>query len=324
MKDIVKEVVDRNIIEGTRYFISLVELGSYTAVKNFYSVEINTVRSKLEILEAFLGVKLTQANSNKIDITRDGMKYYSTCHRLYTDLESSILSAKHRGIDNLSYIRVFGTRTFINYLLQNLHEIDKNKNYTFTFDSYLLYQSNTYFYQLNNYDIAIITSKDLDKIDQDRWIICANIDSANLPSRVYAGEELIKKYDLDNKPKNIHKVPFVFRRDAINDQNLNFKFDNDDSHFLIKNVRYIVEDDDQKIKLIQNNLAVGVLVENYDEVSKSSSIRQVKGISVKTFHDRQTIIVSKYLKDRTKIVRFLKDQVGKYMSIVFNNGGMKY
>jgi len=172
--------------------------------------------------------------------------------------------------------------------------------------------------------VKLIQSKDLDKIDQDRWIICANIDSANLPSRVYAGEELIKKYDLDNKPKNIHKVPFVFRRDAINDQNLNFKFDNDDSHFLIKNVRYIVEDDDQKIKLIQNNLAVGVLVENYDEVSKSSSIRQVKGISVKTFHDRQTIIVSKYLKDRTKIVRFLKDQVGKYMSIVFNNGGMKY
>ncbi|ASG68785.1 hypothetical protein fh0823_18970 [Francisella halioticida] len=193
MKNIAKEVVDRNIIEGTRYFISLVELGSYTAVKNFYSVEINTVRSKLEILEAFLEVKLTQANSNKIDITKDGMKYYLSCHRLYTDLESSILSAKDKGIDKLNYIRVFGTRVFINYLLQNLHEIDKN--YTFTFDSYLLYQSNTYFHHLNNYDIAIVTSKDLDKIDQDRWIICTSVDSANLPSRVYAGEEIIKEYD---------------------------------------------------------------------------------------------------------------------------------
>lgn len=236
----------------------MVELGSYTAVKNFYSVEINTVRSKLEILEGFLGVKLTQANSNKIDITKDGMKYYSSCHRLYTDLESSILSAKHRGIDKLSYIRVFGTRVFINYLLQNLHEMDKGEAYTFTFDSYLLYQSNTYFYHLNNYDIAIITSKDLDKIDQDRWIICTNIDSASLPSRIYAGEKLIKKYDLDNNPRNILKVPFVFRRDTMNDQSLNFKFDDDDSNFLIKNLKYVVEDDNQKIKLIQGNLAAGV------------------------------------------------------------------
>ncbi|MED7788889.1 LysR family transcriptional regulator [Francisella sp. 19X1-34] len=320
MKDVVKEVVDRNIIEGTRYFISLVELGSYTAVKNFYSVEINTVRSKLEILESFLGVKLTQATSNKIDITTDGMKYYSSCHRLYTDLESSILSAKHRGIDKLSYIRVFGTRVFINYLLQNLHEMDKNKTYTFTFDSYLLYQSNTYFYHLNNYDIAIITSKDLDKIDQDRWIICANIDSASLPSRVYAGEELIKQYNLDKKPKNILKVPFAFRRDTINDQSLNFTFDEDGSNFLIKNARYIVEDDSQKIKLIQNNLAAGVLVENYDEISESLFMRQIKGISVKTFHDRQTIIVSKYLKDRTRIVKFLRDQIDKYINMVLKNG----
>ncbi|QIW10875.1 LysR family transcriptional regulator [Francisella sp. LA112445] len=319
MKDVVKEVVDRNIIEGTRYFISLVELGSYTAVKNFYSVEINTVRSKLEILESFLGIKLTQANSNKIDITKDGMKYYSSCHRLYTDLESSILSAKHRGIDKLSYIRVYGTRVFVNYLLQNLHEMDVSKKHTFTFDSYLLYQSNTYFYHLNNYDIAIITSKDLDKIDQDRWIICANIDSASLPSRVYAGEELIKQYDLDNKPKNILKVPFVFRRDSINDQSLNFKFD-DDTNFLIKNIGYVVEDDSQKIKLIQNNLAAGVLVENYNEISESLSMRSIKGISVKTFHDRQTVIVSKYLKDRAKIVRFLKDQIDKYINMVLKSG----
>ncbi|AJI59316.1 transcriptional regulator, LysR family [Francisella tularensis subsp. holarctica LVS] len=38
MSKIIKEVVDKNVIEGTRYFISLVELGSYTAVKNLYSV----------------------------------------------------------------------------------------------------------------------------------------------------------------------------------------------------------------------------------------------------------------------------------------------
>lgn len=58
---------------------------------------------------------------------------------------------------------------------------------------------------------------------------------------------------------------------------------------------------------------------NYDKISKSSSIRQIKGISVKTFHDRQTVIVSKYLKNRTRIIRFLKEQIDKYVNMVFNN-----
>ncbi|APD41869.1 hypothetical protein [Francisella orientalis] len=73
------KVIDKNVIEGTRYFISLVELGSYTAVKNYYSVEISTVRNKLELLESYLGVKLTRPSRNKIDITDCGKKYYLSC-----------------------------------------------------------------------------------------------------------------------------------------------------------------------------------------------------------------------------------------------------
>ncbi|MFV9930884.1 MAG: hypothetical protein AB8V03_02610 [Francisella endosymbiont of Hyalomma asiaticum] len=66
MSKVIKEVVDKNVIEETRYFISLVELGYNTSAKNLYSVEINTVRNKLELLEKYLGVKLLQPNSNKI------------------------------------------------------------------------------------------------------------------------------------------------------------------------------------------------------------------------------------------------------------------
>ena len=32
--------ISKDIIEGTRYFIKLVELGSYSAVKNLYAVEL--------------------------------------------------------------------------------------------------------------------------------------------------------------------------------------------------------------------------------------------------------------------------------------------
>lgn len=48
-------------------------------------------------------------------------------------------------------------------------------------------------------------------------------------------------------------------------------------------------------------------------------MRQVKNISAKTFHDRQTVIVSKYLKDRTKIINFLKNQIDKYVNMVFKD-----
>lgn len=314
MSNPIKEVVDKNVIEGTRYFISLVELGSYTAVKNFYSVEINTVRSKLELLESYLGVKLTQPNSNKIEITKDGRKYYASCHRLYTDLENSILSSKYKGIDKLKYLRVFGTRSFLHYISQSLHEIDESGKFTFTFDSYLLYQSTSYFYQLNNYDIAFITAKDLERIDQDRWIVAAIIDSVSLPSKVYVSQKLIDEYDLKNNIKNILKVPFIIRRDNT-EHGLNLTVNGKDLNTPIKNVRYVVEDDSHKTKLIENGFGAGILMDNYDQVFDSPII-PLEGIETKTFYDKQAIIVSKYIENKTKVINFLKEQSDRYVKRV--------
>jgi hypothetical protein len=52
--------ISKDIIEGTRYFIKLVELGSYSAVKNLYAVELNTIKAKLELVEKYLDIKLIQ------------------------------------------------------------------------------------------------------------------------------------------------------------------------------------------------------------------------------------------------------------------------
>ncbi|MWW93918.1 LysR family transcriptional regulator, partial [Francisella tularensis] len=68
---------------------------------------------------------------------------------------------------------------------------------------YFLYQVNNYFYQLSNYDVAIVTSKDLEKIDQDRWIIAANIDGTKIPSRIYVNRDVYIEYNLENEPNNI-------------------------------------------------------------------------------------------------------------------------
>lgn len=315
MSDFAKEVIDKNIIEGTRYFISLVELGSYTAVKNYYSVEINTLRNKIGNLESYLGVKLLQQNNNKIEITKDGKKYYASCHRLYTDLENSILSSKYKGIDKLNYIRIFGLRSFIDYILPNVYQINTQGKYTFTFDSYLLSQATSYFYQLSNYDIAIVASKDLEKIDQDRWVVCATIDSVNLPSRIYVTDKLMQKYDLINKPKNIFKMPFVLRRDHTI-LSLNANINGKDVCEPLEDIRYIVEDDNHKFDLIENSLAAGILLDNYDKIANSRLIKAVEGITTETFHARQTVIVSKYVKNRAKIISFLREQVDGFVKTV--------
>ncbi|QUE31205.1 LysR family transcriptional regulator [Francisella philomiragia] len=309
-----KEVVDKNIIEGTRYFISLVELGSYAAVKSYYSVEVNTIRNKLELLESYLGVKLIQSGSNKVEITKYGKKYYASCHRLYIDLENSILSSKYKGVDKLKYIRIFGTRTFVNYISPNIHDIDTKDDYTFTFDSYLLYQANSYIYQLNNYDIALIASKDLEKIDQDHWMICATIDSVNLPSKIYVNQELLDKYDLSTNPLRVFELPFIMRRDQSS-FSLNITVNGKDLSKRIRKIKYLVEDDLHKVSLIEKGLGAGVLLDNYAQIS-NSPIVAIDGITTETFHDKQVIILSKHVGNRTKLIEFLRKHAKNYVSTV--------
>lgn len=314
MSNCIKETIDKNIIEATRYFVSLVELGSYTAVKKFYSIEINTLRNKLELLESYLGVKLTQPIGNKIEITDCGKKYYASCHKLYADLQNSILSSKYKGMDALKYIRIFGTRAFVEYILPNIHQIDDKGEYTFTSDSYLMYQTTSYLYQLSNYDIALIAAKDLDKIDKDNWIVCASIDSVNLPSKIYVDQKLIGEYDLDNNPENVFKLPFILRRDHTA-FSLNITINGQSTNKTIENIKYLVEDDNYKVMLIEKGLGAGVLLDNYTKIS-SSRIVALDNITSETFHERVVAMVSKHIPNRAKIVKFLREQVDNYVKTV--------
>ncbi|MFV9973139.1 MAG: hypothetical protein AB8V06_07290 [Francisella endosymbiont of Hyalomma asiaticum] len=60
-----------------------------------------------------------------------------------------------------------------------------------------------YFYQLSNYDVTILTSKYLGKIDQDCSIIAANIDGTAIPSKIYVNQAIYIEYNLENEPKNV-------------------------------------------------------------------------------------------------------------------------
>lgn len=311
-----KQVVDKNIIEATRYFIALVEMGSYTAVKNFYSVELNTVKSKLEALEKFLDINLYQNVHNKIVITKNGMKYYHSCHKLYFDLEGIINRVKYKGLDNSFSIRILSTRAGLNftipYVLPKLNEI--NSAYTFTFDSYFLYQNKSYHYQLDNYDIALINSKDLHLIDQDRWIVCYTIDSSNIRSNLYAKKQFIEKNNI-NGPDSIAKAPFIFRRDEMINHSFSFQDDKKDISYPINNIKYFVEDDTLKVKFVESGLGICVLPENTAKLllEGKEEIIKIEGLTSDTFTEEQLIIVSKYLTDRKKIISVMRECFDSYL-----------
>ncbi|KFJ40176.1 transcriptional regulator, LysR family [Francisella tularensis] len=52
--------IHKDIIEATRYFLKLVELGSYSSVKKYYNVELNTIKIKYKYSKDTLTLNLSE------------------------------------------------------------------------------------------------------------------------------------------------------------------------------------------------------------------------------------------------------------------------
>lgn len=102
----------------------------------------------------------------------------------------------------------------------------------------------------------------MEKIDQDCSIIAANIDGTAIPSKIYVNQAIYIEYNLENEPKNIFNVPFIIRRDS-SDYNLTITINGKQLTSSLKHIRYIIEDDIHKTKLIEKGLGVGCLVKKY-------------------------------------------------------------
>ncbi|APD42043.1 hypothetical protein BMT43_08500 [Francisella orientalis] len=96
---------------------------------------------------------------------------------------------------------------------------------------------------------------------------------------------------------------------------LNVTVDGKDISQSIKKIKYLVEDDLHKVSLIEKGLGVGVLLDNYAQIS-NSSIVAVDGITTEIFHDKQAVIVSKHVRNRTKLIEFLRKHAKNYVSTV--------
>ena len=127
---------NKEVIEGTRYFIKIVELGSYSAVKNNCGVELNTIKAKIEVLEKYLDIKLIQNIQNKISPTANGFKYYHSCNEVVKDLEMTISGIKHNGFNERATLRILGSPIFIQSVIDLV--IPKLEESKLTNNSYTL------------------------------------------------------------------------------------------------------------------------------------------------------------------------------------------
>jgi len=67
--------------------------------------------------------------------------------------------------------------------------------------------------------------------------------------------------------------------------------------------------------LIEKGLGAGVLLDNYAQIS-NSPIVAIDGITTETFHDKQVIILSKHVGNKTKLIEFLRKHAKNYVSTV--------
>ncbi|APA83804.1 hypothetical protein [Francisella tularensis] len=154
----------------------------------------------------------------------------------------------------------------------------------------------------------------MEKIDQDRWIIAANIDGTKIPSRIYVNRDVYIEYNLENEPNNIFNVPFIIRRDS-SDYDLTINIDGKQLTPPLKHIRYIVEDDIHKAKLIEKGLGAGCLVNKYEHIL-NLNILPIEGITTETLVQERTVIVSKHLENKAKLVKFFREQAAEYINTV--------
>ncbi|AJI44559.1 LysR family transcriptional regulator [Francisella tularensis subsp. novicida] len=301
--------IHKDIIEATRYFLKLVELGSYSSVKKYYNVELNTIKNKIEILEGYLDLKLIRNVQNRISPTSDGMKYFHSCNKIFNDLENTIHNVKQSGFRQRQSIKILGTPLFIKIIidlaLPQIQQIN-NDSFNFALDSYQVDNLNGSQFQFDSYNVIQIFNKHLEHIDLDDWIVCSSVDAVKLPAYVYGNREFVK--DLHNNPEKVLEAPLVFNRYDFS-LGIN-EFKHGDKHYKLNldKVMFTVDNEIQKANLLKSENTIGFMPKfYYDAVLKDNdNIIKIEGFEIEFPLEPHLILVykhSKYAEELIKIVR---------------------
>ncbi|MED7787938.1 LysR family transcriptional regulator [Francisella sp. 19X1-34] len=308
-------VISKDIIEATRYFIKLVELGSYSSVKKYYGVELNTIKNKIESLERFLDIKLIRNVQNRISPTTDGMKYYHSCNKTFKDLEDTIQNVKQSGFRERKSIKILGAPLFlkivIDFVLPQIQEINNDESFNFALDSYQIDNLNGSQYQFDSYSVIQIFTKHLEFLDLDDWIVCSSVDSMNLPAHIYGNKEFIK--DMHNNPERVVEAPIVFNKYDFSLGVTEFKHNSETYKFNLDNVKYTVDNEIQKANIIKSENVIGYMPKFYHNavLRDFDNIAKIEGIEVEFPLEPHLVLVYKHSKYKDELINIVRAGIDK-------------
>ncbi|QLE78374.1 LysR family transcriptional regulator [Francisella sp. Scap27] len=303
------KVIRKDIIEATRYFSKLVELGSYSAVKSYYDIQINTVKNKIELLEDYLDLKLTKPENNRILPTDEGLKFYHSCKEQLKGLENAIINVKDNGFEQREALKILGTSLFLRMLINNvLPDIRKisKKPLNIYLNSYLNHDLNGREYNLDSYSIIEIYENDLQYIDLDRWIICYSVDDVIIPAHIYGKKDFVEQFH--NSPKELLKANMIYHDYDFNLKKVKSLYDNSLYKLNRDKVVYIANTDSQKIPVLMNDNVLTIMSEYCYEtlVSDFSNIKKVEGFEIDYPVESHMILVNRsspYKRELIDIIR---------------------
>lgn len=306
--------INKDIIEATRYFLKIVELGSYSSVKKFYNVELNTIKNKIEILENYLDIKLLRNVQNRISPTSDGMKYFHSCNKIFTDMENTITNVKRSGFRERQSIKILGSPLFIKLIIDSaLPQIQKinNDSFSFALDSYQIDNLNGSQYQFDSYSVIQIFNKHLEFLDLYDWIVCSSVDAVKLPGFLYAKKDVAEK--MHNNPEAILNTPLVFNRYDFTLGITELKVNGKAYRFNLDNVRYTVDNEIQKANLLKSENVLGFMPQfyYYTVLNKADNIEKIQGVEIDFPIEPHLILIYKHSKYKDQLLDIVRSGIRK-------------
>ena len=278
--------------EATYYFIKLVELGSYSAVKEDCSVQINTIKKKLLMLEDNLGISLTKNIKNKVTPTKAGLDYYNACVKSYKDLDIIISNGKAGPNIRDNTVKILGAPVFIKMTVDKILPSLKD-DCKVVLDVCALHEPSINKHNPDMYDVIYVHSKHLNSIDLDQWIVCSRYEGTNLSASLYGKLDLIN--EMDNKLIDIVDFPLVVTNYDLNNHFISYKDKLTDDVYTFNNIKYVVSNEIQKSYIIKKGLAVGFMPLYFHDILYDSdvTIMNIESVDVECFADPSAVLINK-------------------------------
>ncbi|MDC0535256.1 LysR family transcriptional regulator [Francisellaceae bacterium] len=255
---------NKNIIEATKYFISIVKFGTIRQAKDHLGVDTNTIKNKVSQLEKYLDQKLLTKRGNSIVPTEYGLNYFINTSNIYESLEHTIESLK--GANEFRYydnkhaflmpagFSMFFANTILPKMGKEFPRVSVNMH-TYSYEN-----AANYGFQFRErfqlFDLIIIHNNILNMINPDDWVICFR---GKERFRLYTTNEYLYQVKKISSIDDLKKCEFVCRNDELRNNALLLSTPDGKRHSMNAKIKYRADFDIIKAKLLESGLGVGFL-----------------------------------------------------------------